>query len=261
LQGGKKLAWTLAINKNWTSEQKKNLQRILNTFGFTDAEGNELAEDGYLGPKTMAAIKKLNRYQSEVQAPGSETQELQKQLNAFGFKDAAGSALKEDGIYGPKTDAASNAFENNFLDGATGGKNAAKTVQTGIYPSLPQITQKDVESVITPKAATVTDPMAGQKNPDGTWKQIAVPGAWNGSGGNSSEEQALLSKALEAQDMTRRINAGLTQGGYRETGGAQGQAADTSGLNASTGDDFMDRMLGKGKYTSTTLSEKVNAKR
>ena len=111
------MASTLSINKNWSGDQKKRLQKMLNTFGFTDGAGNELAEDGEIGPKTFAAIEKLNRYQSESGTPSGETRELQKQLNEFGFKDAAGKSLKEDGIYGPKTDAVNSDFENNFLDG------------------------------------------------------------------------------------------------------------------------------------------------
>jgi hypothetical protein len=229
-----------------------------------------------IGPKTTSAIRKLNRYQSEAKTPSSETREMQKQLNDFGFKDASGKALKEDGIWGPKTDAVNNDFENNFLDGVTEGRNTAKTVQKGIYPSLPQITQKDVESVITPKAAPKTDPMASQKNPDGTWKQIAKPGAWSGSGGTSAKELELQNKAVEAQKKTAAQNAGRTQFGYQETGGAQSQAyqgkvpgstydktkpgiytnwTETGGAQGqavgapSTGNEGIDMLLGKGKYT------------
>lgn len=39
----------------------KDLQKALNNLGFTDANGKPLAVDGKLGPKTTAAIKRLQR--------------------------------------------------------------------------------------------------------------------------------------------------------------------------------------------------------
>ena len=153
-------------------------------------------------------------------------------------------------------------------------------MQKQIYPSLPQITQKDVESVITTQSTPKADPMANQKNPDGTWKQVAKPGAWSGSGGTSEKEKELQNKAVEAQKKTAAQNAGRTQGGYRETGGAQSQAyqgkvpdstydktkpgtytnwTETGGAQGqatgagkaakpafSTGYDLLDKVLGKG---------------
>ena len=37
--------WNLKINNSWSGGQNKNLQKMLNTFGFTDGAGNALKED------------------------------------------------------------------------------------------------------------------------------------------------------------------------------------------------------------------------
>jgi len=42
-------------------ERVKQLQKYLNTLGLKDANGNELKVDGKLGPKTTAAIKRIQR--------------------------------------------------------------------------------------------------------------------------------------------------------------------------------------------------------
>ncbi len=102
-----------------------------------------------------------------------------------------------------------------------------------------------------------TDAQTGQKNADGTWKQVAALGTWSGSGVTSEKEQQLLRKALEAQDMTRRANEGRTQFGYRETGGVQGQAtsgpAEDKESNSAT--DFFSDV---GEWFSDLFSNKGN---
>lgn len=245
--------WNITVDKTWTADQKKKLQQMLNQYGFTDDNGELLAVDGEIGPKTQQALVKMNTYQQHLANPDPETRALQAHLSGMGFKNADGTPLKVDGIYGPKTDAAYNDFENNFLDGITGGKNTQKTVQTKTYPAMPKASDRQIQNAITssgssptgydvwgqrhaytgkidlqqtqdeqyktdygtgavnanyssasktvnqaqPAVKPVTDPEAGQKNPDGTWKQVAIPGAWAGSGETSLETIASMSKLYQ----------------------------------------------------------------
>ena len=115
------MAATIKIDYKWTADQKKKFQQWLNRYGFTDANGNKLEEDGIIGSRTNEALDKMNRYRTEKETPSWDTQQLQKQLNDMGYQDADGSPLKEDGVYGPKTDAANNEFENSFLGGLSNG--------------------------------------------------------------------------------------------------------------------------------------------
>lgn len=55
------------------------LQRLLNNLGFKDANGNPLKVDGKLGPKTTAAIKRLQRKMG-LKADGLVTPQLLKTL-------------------------------------------------------------------------------------------------------------------------------------------------------------------------------------
>jgi peptidoglycan hydrolase-like protein with peptidoglycan-binding domain len=57
----------------------KSLQTYLNSLGFTDASGKPLAVDGKLGPKTTAAIKRLQR-KLGLKADGLVTPSLLHQL-------------------------------------------------------------------------------------------------------------------------------------------------------------------------------------
>jgi peptidoglycan hydrolase-like protein with peptidoglycan-binding domain len=81
----------------------KSLQQYLNTLGFTDAQGKPLKVDGKLGPKTTAAIKRLQR-RLGLKADGLVTPGLMNRLHR-----AAGR--KERGNYGKQTkaDAAKHA--------------------------------------------------------------------------------------------------------------------------------------------------------
>ncbi len=137
----------------------------------------------------------------------------QQQLNDWGYKDANGDSLKEDGIQGPKTDAATSEFENGFFDGYTGGTSPKKTVPKQTFPSMPKMNDAQIllsAGVTDPEAtqrdengnwiqvarkgtwggSTITKPEDGQLNPDGTWKQIAKPGTWNGSDGGTATTSA-----------------------------------------------------------------------
>jgi HK97 family phage prohead protease len=58
-----------------------SLQQALNRLGLTDASGKKLVDDGKLGPKTTAAIKKAQRALG-VKADGVVTPALLKQLTA-----------------------------------------------------------------------------------------------------------------------------------------------------------------------------------
>lgn len=63
----------------------KQLQRVLNNLGFKDAAGKPLAVDGKLGPKTTAAIKRLQRKMG-IKADGLVTPALLKKLSSVDQK-------------------------------------------------------------------------------------------------------------------------------------------------------------------------------
>ena len=102
----------------------------------------------------------MNTYQQHLTKPDAETAAWQEQLNDWGFKDASGMPLKEDGVYGPKTDAVTKNFGNGFFDGFTGGTNKKNTVQTKAFPAMPKASGSQIISAVTPGAlrTNVTDP-------------------------------------------------------------------------------------------------------
>ena len=111
---------SVTVNPTWNGDQKKNLQKILNHYGFTDNNGNALTVDGLIGPKTQQALAKMNTYQRLLNKPDSSIASWQAQLNDWGYKDTNDMPLKADGIFWPKTDAATNEFENVFLTDSQG---------------------------------------------------------------------------------------------------------------------------------------------
>lgn len=158
------MAATIKVDKSWTGEQKRRLQQWLNRYGFTDAGGDNLDEDGVIGPKTNEALEKMNRYQQDMKTPSAETQQLQKQLNDWGYQDVSGNSLKEDGVYGPKTDAASNEFENGFIGGLTNGRIQQKTVQKKEFPKMPGNAGVDLQNYIIPKGGPKKVSVADEYN-------------------------------------------------------------------------------------------------
>ncbi len=56
----------VAVNKYWTTGQKKKMQGMLNQYGFRDDNGNALAEDGVMGPKSLQALKKMTTISSSL---------------------------------------------------------------------------------------------------------------------------------------------------------------------------------------------------
>ncbi|WP_343249074.1 GH25 family lysozyme [Diplocloster hominis] len=74
----------------------KALQNALNLDGYRDDDGKPLEEDGKVGPKTRAALRKvvLRRGSSGVMVDWA-----QKRLN-----ELSGAGLEEDGEYGPATE-------------------------------------------------------------------------------------------------------------------------------------------------------------
>ena len=144
------------VDKTWSADQAKNLQRMLNHYGFTDDNGNVLAVDGAAGPKTQQALANMNRYQQHLTKPDASTAAWQEQLNDWGFKDASGAPLKVDGVYGPKTDAVTKNFENSFFDGFTGGTDPKKTVQTKIFPTMPKASDAQIKAAVTPNDYNTT---------------------------------------------------------------------------------------------------------
>ena len=89
-------------------EKVRKAQEFLNRFGFTDRFGKRLKEDGNAGAKTQAAMKKLNRYVRESRQPSTETLRRQREINEYGKRYEPGLRVKEDGVFGPETDAAEN---------------------------------------------------------------------------------------------------------------------------------------------------------
>ena len=164
---------SVTVDKYWTTDRKRNLQRLINQYGFTDDMGNKLAEDGIIGPKSTQALKKMNDYQQDLIKPDRGTGEWQAQLRRMNYKKPDGSLLDITGVRDPYTDAAINDFENGFLDGFTGGTNKKKSIPKQTFPTMPKMSDAEIMDRV--------DPYAGQKNPDGTWKQIAKPGTWGGS--------------------------------------------------------------------------------
>lgn len=59
----------------------KQLQKVLNNLGFTDAAGKPLQVDGKLGPRTTAAIKRLQRRMG-MKADGLVTPALLKRIKS-----------------------------------------------------------------------------------------------------------------------------------------------------------------------------------
>lgn len=139
---------SVTVNPTWNADQKKNLQKMLNNYGFTDDNGNALAVDGVIGSKSQQALKKMNTYRQHLSKPDTETAAWQAQLNDWGYQDVNGMPLKVDGIYGPKTDAATNNFENGFFDGFSGETNQKKTEQTKSFPTMPKASDSHILSAL-----------------------------------------------------------------------------------------------------------------
>lgn len=71
----------------------KSLQTYLNNLGFTDSQGKPLKVDGKLGPKTTAAIKKLQR-KLGLKADGLVTPTLLHKLRQASLKKGPGKPAK-----------------------------------------------------------------------------------------------------------------------------------------------------------------------
>ena len=50
--------WSGKPANEWTNDEVMEMQKNLNTAGYTDMEGNELKVDGMLGAKTISALRK-----------------------------------------------------------------------------------------------------------------------------------------------------------------------------------------------------------
>lgn len=71
----------------------KELQKLLNGLGMKDANGNPLKVDGKLGPRTTAAIKRLQRRMG-LPADGKVTPALLKRIRAAAHKPTGKSTTK-----------------------------------------------------------------------------------------------------------------------------------------------------------------------
>lgn len=93
------------------------LQHLLNVQGFTDANGNKLAEDGIVGPKTLQALAKCV---VGFGARGEITRWIQNRLISKGYSVGSFGA---DGIFGNYTLAAVKkfqAYKGLLVDGIVG---------------------------------------------------------------------------------------------------------------------------------------------
>lgn len=126
----------------------KATQSLLNGFGFTDNRGNPLKEDGVLGAKTKEATKKFGRYQEELVKPSLKTKRFQQELNQSGIRYLDGKPLKEDGVYGPKTDHVNSKVDNEFTGWLMDDHYRPKTVSQKQYPTMPQLEDKVVKNIM-----------------------------------------------------------------------------------------------------------------
>ena len=149
-------------NQTIGTQRVKDLQAYLNKYGYTDDTGSALAVDGSLGPKTEQALQKFNTHQKHMNTPDAETREMQSLLSDSGYKNADGTPLKVDGIHGPNTDNAINAFENDFLSQFVPNY-TPKTVQSKTFPQVPNLNKIDSTNAVSGQSANQTDGW-GQSN-------------------------------------------------------------------------------------------------
>lgn len=134
--------------KHTQNHSVKATQSLLNGFGFTDNRGNTLKEDGVLGAKTKEATKKFGRYQEELAKPSLKTKRFQQELNQSGIRYLDGKPLKEDGVYGPKTDHVNSKVDNEFTGWLMDDHYRPKTVSQKQYPTMPQLEDKVVKNIM-----------------------------------------------------------------------------------------------------------------
>ncbi|TCW27409.1 hypothetical protein EV208_11159 [Christensenella hongkongensis] len=134
--------------KHTQNHSVKATQSLLNGFGFTDNRGNPLKEDGVLGAKTKEATKKFGRYQEELAKPSLKTKRFQQELNQSGIRYLDGKPLREDGVYGPKTDHVNSKVDNEFTGWLMDDHYRPKTVSQKQYPTMPQLEDKVVKNIM-----------------------------------------------------------------------------------------------------------------
>lgn len=112
----------------------KSLQTYLNNLGFTDQAGKPLKVDGKLGPKTTAAVKKLQR-KLGLKADGLVTPSLLHKLREASIKKGPGKPAKKTVPQGQKKakPAAGKSKAKPPAKKATGQTNAQKSRETANY--------------------------------------------------------------------------------------------------------------------------------
>jgi HK97 family phage prohead protease len=127
-----------------------SLQRLLNKLGFTDGAGKKLADDGKLGPRTTAAIKRAQRSLG-MKADGVATPDLLHRL-AAGKKTPSKAASKAATLRKVRADMkAQNAPAVN-TDKGPPKFTAAKTTKK----AAPVLIHRRSEEVDEPMAALAT---------------------------------------------------------------------------------------------------------
>lgn len=89
----------------------KSLQTYLNNLGFTDSQGKPLKVDGKLGPKTTAAVKKLQR-KLGLKSDGLVTPSLLHKLREASLKKGPGKPGKKTVPQTPKKKTAPKASKS-----------------------------------------------------------------------------------------------------------------------------------------------------
>lgn len=155
LDGGRTSGAAELLQTGDRGDRVRALQRTLGELGYGDAGGRPLAVDGDFGPTTRAAVETFQHAQrldvdgkvgSQTRAAlgravqAQEVRQLQQDLAALGYHNAQGRPLAVDGVPGPATRAATEAFQRDHrltVDGIAGRQTHAALEQALKAPHRP----------------------------------------------------------------------------------------------------------------------------